>query len=87
MGRTDLWRKYCVFYEKSFSKQLAYNKERMKKYFEKWRKTDLAKMLCRTSVKNFRDAPITVYSDYPMLTHFANKISDIVSDNLSFIPV
>jgi len=81
MGKTDLWKKYCVFYEKSFSKQLTYNKERMKKYFEKWRKTDLAKMLCRTGVKNFRDAPITIYSDYPMLTDFANKISDIVEKN------
>jgi len=80
MGKTDLWRKYCVFYEKSFSEQLEYNKERMNKYFEKWRKTDLAKMLC-PDVKSFKDVPITVYSDYPMLADFANRISEVTRRN------
>jgi len=81
MGKTDLWKKYCVFYERPFSEQLAYNKERMKRYFEKWKKTDLARMLCRNGVKRFEDVPITVYSDYPMLADFADKISDITKKN------
>jgi len=81
MGKIDLWKKYCVFYEKSFSEQLVYNKERMKRYFEKWRKTVLAKKLSCVDAKSFKDVPITVYSDYSMLVDFENRIADVVRKN------
>ena len=81
MSRIDLWKKYCPFYEKPFSEQLAYNKERMKKYFEKWRKTDLAKKLRCTDMKDFKDVPITFYSDYSMLAEFENRINNVVKRN------
>nr|MDO8134624.1 GH3 auxin-responsive promoter family protein [Candidatus Njordarchaeum guaymaensis] len=76
MEDIDLWRRYCSFYEKDFSEQIAYNRKRMERYFEKWRKTQLAKLLCHDTIKKFKDVPITTYNDYHMLSEFGRKISD-----------
>jgi len=81
MSKIDLWKKYCVFYEKNFSEQLAYNKTRMNRYFEKWKKTDMARMLNCDYLKNFKDVPITTYVDYPMLAEFADRISNVTKKN------
>jgi len=48
----------------------------MELYFHKWKKTDLAKMLCQGDIKSYQDIPITRYSDYTMLSDFADKIAD-----------
>ncbi|RLG94251.1 hypothetical protein DRO29_06745, partial [Candidatus Bathyarchaeota archaeon] len=77
----DLWERYCKFYEKDFSEQMEFNRERMERYFRRWRKTDLAKMLCRGNIKSFRDVPITRYDDYPMLSEFGRKISEATKRN------
>ncbi len=53
----------------------------MDEYFEKWKKTDLAKKLCRQTPKNYRDVPLTTYSDYPMMTEFAQKITEVTEKN------
>ena len=76
MNGNDLWERYCGFYEKSFSEQMEYNRERMEKYFSRWQKTDLARSLFRGDLKSFRDVPITTYSDYPMLSEFGQSIAD-----------
>jgi len=76
MKRIDLWKRYCSFYEKNFAELIEYNRERMKRYFEKWRRTDLAKLLCRERPGNFKDVPLTRYADYPMLHDFGQRILD-----------
>jgi len=81
MSESDLWKKYCSFYEKPFSEQLEYNMQRMKEYFEKWKKTDLAKMLCTDTPQTYIDVPITTYNDYPMLTDFEQKICEVMERN------
>jgi len=45
MNGTDLWSEYCNFYEKDFSEQMEYNKKLMDKHFNRWKQTDLAKIL------------------------------------------
>jgi len=77
MGGDDLWKRYCGFYERDSSEQIEYNRKRMERYFDKWTKTDLAKILCKTKPRKIQDAPITVYSDYTMLSDFGRKIADI----------
>ena len=74
MKGIDLWKKYCSFYEKDFSEHVEYSKTRMKRYFEKWRRTDLAKILCQKRPRDFRDVPPTRYDDYPMLKEFGQKV-------------
>jgi hypothetical protein len=81
MSGSDLWKKYCSFYEKLFSEQFEYNKQRMNEYFEKWKKTDLAKMMCKDTPQSCIDAPITTYNDYPMLTEFGQKITEVTEKN------
>ena len=81
MSSTDLWKKYCSFYEKPFSEQLEFNRQYMKEYFEKWKKTDLTKMLCKDTPQSYKDVPITTYNDYPMLTEFAQKITEVTEKN------
>jgi len=76
MAANDLWKKYCSFYEKDSSEQMQYNKDRMKRYFTKWKKTELARILCPGNVKEPRDVPVTTYSDYPMLTEFGQRMLD-----------
>ena len=48
----------------------------MDRYFQKWKKTALAKKLCQDDLKRFRDTPLTKYSDYTMLSEFGRKIDD-----------
>ncbi|MCD6088143.1 GH3 auxin-responsive promoter family protein [Candidatus Bathyarchaeota archaeon] len=74
MKGIDLWKKYCSFYEKDFSEHVEYSKTRMKRYFEKWRRTDLAKILCQKRPRDFREVPPTRYDDYPMLKEFGQKV-------------
>jgi len=80
MSESDLWKKYCSFYEKPFSEQLEYNKQRMKEYFEKWKKTDLAKMLCKGDIQSHRDVPVTTYGDYPMLTELGERLTKVTQE-------
>jgi hypothetical protein len=77
MKDINLWDKYCSFYEKDFSEQLAYNKKRLKLYFSAWKKTDLAKILCKVSPEQHKVIPITTYQDYPMLSEFGRAITNI----------
>jgi len=81
MKSDDLWERYCSFDEKDFSEQMDYNKERMERYFHKWRKTDLAKILCQCWPEGFRDVPATTYSDYPMLTRFGHEMEETITTN------
>ena len=76
MKRIDLWKRYCSFYEKNFAEQVEYNRERMRGYFEKWRRTDLAKLLCHEKPRSFKDVPLTRYADYLMLHDFGQRIMD-----------
>ncbi len=70
----ELWRKYCSFFDKPFSEQLEYNNNQMQKYFEKWKKTKMAKKLCPGGAKNLGDVPLTTYDDYPILHDFGARI-------------
>lgn len=72
----ELWQKYCCFYEKPFSEQLECNEESMKRYFDRWKKTHLAKTLHVSETKQLDDVPVTTYSDYPMLDEFGRRISE-----------
>ena len=76
MAEDDLWRRYCSFYEKDFSDQVQYNRDRMRLYFAKWKKTDLARMLYPGNVRRLRDVPVTTYRDYGMLREFGQRMSD-----------
>ena len=81
MNGNNLWEKYCSFYEQSFSEQIDYNVKRLERYFQKWKKTELAKILCKTTPRRFQDVPVTVYSDYTMLDEFGRKISELTKRN------
>ena len=76
MNSIDLWKKYCSFYERDFSEQLDYNKRRMESYFQKWKKTSLAKILCHNTPERYQDVPITTYDNYGMLSEFRERISN-----------
>ena len=82
MKSNDLWERYCSFDEKDYSEQMDYNKQRMEHYFHKWRKTDLAKILCRGRPEGLRDVPATTYSDYPMLTRFGQEMEETITKNI-----
>ncbi|WNZ28888.1 MAG: GH3 auxin-responsive promoter family protein [Candidatus Bathyarchaeota archaeon] len=81
MSNPDLWKKYCSFYDKSFQEQVEYNNERLETYFSKWKKTDIAKKLDESCLKNFKDIPITDYSNYPMLHSFASELESATKNN------
>ena len=81
MNDNTLWERYCRFYEKDFSEQMEYNRKRMEQYFQKWKKTDLAKMLYKGDVKRFQEVPVTTYRDYTMLSEFRQKIAEITKKN------
>jgi len=76
MKGNDFWERYCSFYEKDFSQQVEFNRGRMEKYFQEWRKTDLAKMLCQTAPETLQEVPISTYRDYPMMREFGHRIAD-----------
>lgn len=76
MNGTNLWERYCSFYEKTFSEQMEYNKKRVERYFHQWKNTDLAKRLCQGTPNKVQDVPITSYDDYPMLVEFGRKITN-----------
>lgn len=81
MSNSNLWKKYCSFYDKSFQEQVEYNNERLENYFSKWKKTDIAKKLDNACLKSFKDIPITDYSDYPMLASFALQLESATKMN------
>lgn len=78
---SSLWEKYCSLYEESFPEQMDYNRKRMKLYFQRWKKTALAKSICRIKPKGFKEVPITTYSDYPVLSDFGRRISRVTDRN------
>ena len=79
MNGSDLWSKYCNFYEKDFSEQMEYNKKLMDKHFNRWKQTDLAKILRVNTIKKLDDVPVTKYSDYDMLAKFGRRITEAVA--------
>jgi hypothetical protein len=79
MKETNLWERYCSFYEKTFSEQMEHNKERLERYFRKWKNTDLAKRLCQGTPNKVQDVPITSYDDYPMLVEFGRTITNTIN--------
>jgi hypothetical protein len=81
MKGNDLWKRYCRFYEKDFSEQMHYNRERMEQYFHKWRKTDLAKTFSQHNLGSFQEVPVTTYHNYPMLGDFGREIADSIKRN------
>ncbi len=81
MSGIDLWGKYCSFYEKPFLEQMEDSRERIKKYFEKWRQNDLAKMLCQGKVTSHKEVPVTRYGEYTMLKDFGQRVTEVTSRN------
>lgn len=73
----ELWKKYCGFFDKSFSEQVEYNERKKKEYFERWKKTKMAKQLCPEGVEKFEDIPLTTYDNYPILHEFGKKIEKL----------
>ncbi len=74
----DLWQKYCGFFDKSFSEQVRYSEKKREEYFEKWKKTKMAKQLCPKGARVFEDIPLTTYDDYPILHEFGEKIESLI---------
>ncbi|MEM2638692.1 MAG: GH3 auxin-responsive promoter family protein [Candidatus Bathyarchaeia archaeon] len=82
MDEGEIWRKYCSFFEKPFSEQVAYSEERVKRHFEKWKKTKTAKYLMMKygrEFERFEDIPLTTYEDYPILREFGSKIEAMMA--------
>jgi len=75
----ELWKKYCGFFDKSFSEQVKYREKKKEEYFEKWKNTKMAKQLCPEGVEKFEDIPITTYKDYPILREFGKKVEHLSS--------
>lgn len=73
----ELWKKYCGFFDKSFSEQLEYNEKKKAEYFEKWKRTKMARQLCPEGVEKFEDIPLTTYDDYPILHEFGKKVEHL----------
>jgi hypothetical protein len=73
----ELWRKYCDgFFEKSFQEQLKHNEGLMRRYFDKWKNTKLAKVLCKKKPRSMDDVPPTDYTNYHMLHEFGRKVEE-----------
>jgi hypothetical protein len=70
----ELWEKYCGFFDKSFSEQVAYSERQKQELFEKWKHTKAAKHLCPGGVERFEDIPLTTYDDYPILREFGKEV-------------
>lgn len=81
MKGAELWNKYCSFFEKSFSDQLDYNTRTMKEYFNLWKQTKTAKQLCTSGPEKIEDAPVTTYSDYPILHEFGRRLDEKISES------
>jgi len=73
----EFWQKYCAFFDENFSEQLEYNQKKKEEYFEKWKKTKMARQLCPEGVKKFEDVPLTTYDDYPILHKFGKEIEKL----------
>jgi len=70
----ELWEKYCGFFDKSFSEQVAYTEKQKGDLFEEWKHTKAAKHLCPDGVEEFEDIPLTTYDDYPILREFGQEV-------------
>jgi len=77
MSDVSLWNKYCDFYERDFSAQMENSRKKIGEYFQRWRRTALARMLCGRQPDRLKEVPITTYSDYPILEEFGVEISTI----------
>ena len=53
----------------------------MEVYFRRWRKTDLARIVCQGKPETHKDVPLTSYSDYPMLKEFGMRIAGKMNAN------
>lgn len=73
----ELWEKYCGFFDKTFSEQVAYSEKQKQELFEEWKHTKAAKHLCPDGVERFEDIPLTTYDDYPILREFGKKVEDL----------
>ncbi len=71
---SELWGRYCSFYDKSFPEQLQYNEKKLKEHFQKWQRSQAAKQLCNGGVDRFEDIPLTTYNDYPVLMEFGEEM-------------
>jgi len=78
MNSAELWKKYCSFFEKSYADQLEYNTQTMKEHFNLWKQTKTAKQLCASDPKKIEDAPVTTYSDYPILHEFGRRLDETI---------
>jgi hypothetical protein len=76
MSSENLWTKYCGFFDQNYSKQLEYNRKQMEEHLERWRGTELAKILCPKGVDKVEDIPLTTHSDYPLLKDFGERIEE-----------
>lgn len=73
----ELWEKYCGFFDKTFTEQVAYNEKQKEELFEGWKHTKAAKHLCPDGVERFEDIPLTTYDDYPILREFGKEVEDL----------
>jgi hypothetical protein len=73
-----LWREYCSFFDKPFSEQLEYNELKLKAYFNRWKRTKMARQLCPKGVSTFEDVPLTTYEDYTILHEFGSRIEKLI---------
>jgi len=61
---------------------MEYSNESFQKYFSKWKKTAIAKQLeASININNFKEVPITTYSDYPMLHSFGSQLIEVSKAN------
>jgi hypothetical protein len=73
----ELWKEYCSFFDKPFSKQLEYNERQLEDHFKRWKRTNMAKQLCPKGVKKFGEVPLTTYDDYLILHEFGRQIEGL----------
>jgi hypothetical protein len=74
---TDLWKKYCGFFELDFAKQMEYNQKKKDEHFQRWKNTNMAKKLCSKREIAFEDVPLTTYHDYPILQEFGEEVQQM----------
>jgi hypothetical protein len=70
----ELWEKYCGFFDKTFSEQVAISEKRKEDHFEKWKNTKVAAHLSPEEFTSFEDVPLTTYEDYPVMDEFGKEV-------------
>jgi hypothetical protein len=74
----ELWKEYCSFFDKPFSKQLEYNEHQLEDHFKRWKRTNMVRQLCPKGVRRFEDVPLTKYEDYSILHEFGRRIELLI---------